>query len=115
MRQPLKLRVRDRAKPDGIAGAQKRRRAFSRIEQAERGAPDDIPAAWRFDRVNSRLGAADPKRAGGDFFSGRDTARRGQVGWQTAKKRKGGGGTQRTRPGTGGPGESTKIVGGGAG
>src|ERR1051325_5982581 len=91
MRQPLKLRVRDRAKPDGIAGPQKRRRIFFRIEQAERCPPDDIPAAWRFDRVNSRLGAADPNRAGGDFFSGRDTARRGQVGWQTAKKRKGGG------------------------
>src|SRR5262249_14742642 len=47
---------------------QKRRRIFSRIEQAQRRASDQIPPAGRTQRINSRLCAADSDRTGRNFF-----------------------------------------------
>src|SRR5207244_604931 len=64
-----KLVPRDRAEAHALAGAQKCRWIFFGIEQPQRCAPDEIPAARRTQRINSRLCTADPDRTGWNLFS----------------------------------------------
>src|SRR5206468_1801684 len=67
---------------------QKRWRTFLRIEKPQRRATNNIPTAWRFERINTGLFSADPNRTGGNFFSRRRASRRGQSFRKTAQERK---------------------------
>ena len=80
-----------RDEADAVAHAQQRRRRSLGIEQAERRASDDAPAAGRGQRVDAGLAAADGHAAGGHLFPRRGKARRGKLGWKTAQVRKAGG------------------------
>jgi hypothetical protein len=88
--QRFKLIARDFAEAHTLAGAQKCRWIFFGVEQPQRCATDEIPAAWGTQRINSRLGAANPDRTGRDLFSRYVPSRCSQLLWKTSQKWKSG-------------------------
>src|SRR6266481_1506328 len=88
MDSELKFLPRDCAKAYAIARTQERGRIFCRIKELERRSPDQIPATWRTQRINSCLRAADSNGAGRNFFSRHVPPRRRQFLWQARQKRK---------------------------
>ena len=81
-----KLLARNCAKTHAIAGTQKSRRIFGRIEKLQRSAANQIPSARRTQRINSRLRTADPNRTGRNFFARYVAARRCQLPRQPCQK-----------------------------
>src|SRR5688572_20164704 len=61
-----------------VAGGQVARRVELGVEQAEWGAPEQVPAAWRGDAVDAALAAGDSDRAGGHARAGRGQPGQGQ-------------------------------------
>ena len=82
----LKLFPCDCAKTHAIARTQEGRRIFGRIEKLQRSAADQIPAARRTQRINSRLRTADANRTGRNFFARYVAARRRQFLRQPCQK-----------------------------
>src|SRR5881227_3686388 len=74
----------DRA--DAVAGPQKHRRIFFRIEQLQWRAADYVPATGRFDRIDSGLRSADRDRTSRNFFARNISPRCRNFARQTAKK-----------------------------
>src|SRR5437588_355601 len=76
----------DRLEADAVAGPQKHRRIFFRIEQLQRRAADYVPATGRFDWIDSGLRSADRDRTSRNFFARNISPRCRNFARQTAKK-----------------------------
>src|SRR5438874_6074223 len=82
----LELFPRNRAKAHAITRTHGGRRIFGRIEKLQRSAANQIPPAWRTQRINSRLRTADANRTGRNFFARCVAARRRQILRQPCQK-----------------------------
>src|SRR6266513_1361970 len=74
-----KFITRDFAKAHTSTRAQKCRRIFFGIEQAQRRATDEVPAPGRTQRINSRLRPTNPDGTGRNFLPRNFPAWRGQL------------------------------------
>src|SRR2546421_2513528 len=84
----FELFARNRAEVNTVARSENGWRIPLRIEQAQRRAADYVPAARRFDRIDSSLLSTDRNRTGRNFFAGNIAPRRSNFSRQAAEKRK---------------------------
>src|SRR6266478_8168907 len=80
----------DRAKAHTVARAQEHRRILCWIKKCQRRTSNQIPAAGRSQRINSRLRTTDSDHTRRNFLAGVGSARRGYFLWQPCHKGKSG-------------------------